>query len=164
MNFYRVKQFYWSISSKVEDKDKEFINKHLNQSELKLFYKLSKSEQKHSIKVAYDVEYTCKQQNINSSLLIRAALLHDIGKTIKKLSVIDKSIIVMADNITKGSIKRLSKIEKVNVYYNHGKLGCNILEKYSYDKNLLYLIENHHNFEIKGNKELDILRECDDKN
>lgn len=164
MNFYRVKQFYWSINSKIEEKDKEFIIKHLNKDELKLFCRLSKSEQKHSIKVAYDVGNICRQQNIDSSLLIKAALLHDIGKTVKKLNVVDKSIMVMADNITRGSIKRLSKIKKVNVYYNHGKLGRNILEKYNYDKELLYLIENHHNFKIKGNKELDILRECDDKN
>lgn len=164
MNFYRVKQFYWSISSKMGVEDEKFINQYLNNNELKLFYKLSKSEQKHSVKVAYDVKKTCERENINSQLLIKAALLHDIGKTFKKLNSIDKSILVMADNMTKGSVRKLSKIKKVNVYYNHGKIGSDILEKYGYDKELLYLIENHHNFEISGNRALEILRECDDRN
>lgn len=164
MNFYRVKQFYWSINSKIEEKDREFINKHLNKNELTLFYKLSKSEQKHSVKVAYDVEKICKQKSIDSRLLIKAALLHDIGKTIRKLNIIDKSVMVIIDNITNGSVRKLSNIEKVNVYYNHGKLGSDILKQYSYDNNFLYLIENHHNFKVKGNKELEILRNCDNKN
>lgn len=164
MKFHRVKQFYWSINSKMEDKDRQFINEYLNKDELKLFHKLSKSEQKHSVKVAYDVKKVCKQESVDSKLLIKAALLHDIGKTFKKLNAIDKSILVMADNITKGGIKKLSRIKKVNVYYNHGKIACDILGKYDYSKELLYLIENHHNFEIQGNKELKILRECDDMN
>lgn len=164
MNFYRVKQFYWSISSRMELEDEKFINKYLNNDELKLFCKLSKSEQKHSVKVAYDVKKTCEQENMSSKLLVKAALLHDIGKTLRKLNSIDKSILVMADSITKGNVRKLSKIEKVNVYYNHGKIGSDILKKYEYDKELLYLIENHHNFEISGNRKLEILRECDNRN
>lgn len=164
MDFHRIKQFYWSINSKIEDNDKRFIKKYLSREELELFNKLSKSEQKHSVKVAYDVKKICKEKRLNSNLLIKAALLHDIGKTFKKLNVIDKSLLVMANRITKGSIRKLSKIKKVNVYYNHGKIGCDILKKYGYKKELLYLIENHHNLKIEGNKELEILRECDEKN
>jgi uncharacterized domain HDIG len=164
MNFYRVKQFYWAINSKIDKKDLEFLHGNLNKNELKLFYKLAVHEQKHSIKVAYDVEYVCKKNNIDCKLLLKAALLHDIGKAYKKLNLIDKSIMLLADNVTKGSIKKLSNIKKVNVYYNHGKIGREILKDCSCDEKLLYLIENHHNHNLIGDIELDILRMCDDRN
>lgn len=164
MNFYRVKQFYWAVNSKVDKRDLEFLYNNLNEGELKLFNKLSVQEQKHSIKVAYDVEKVCKDNNLDSKLLLKAGLLHDIGKAYKKLNLIDKSIIVLADNITKGSIKRFSNIKKINVYYNHGKIARDILKNYHYDPKLLYLIENHHNHNVVGDIELDILRMCDDRN
>lgn len=164
MNFYRVKQFYWAISSKVNKKDLDFLNSNLNKNELKLFYELSVYDQKHSINVAYDVQYVCKKNNLDYKLLLKAALLHDIGKVYKKLTIIDKSIIVLADNVTKGSIKKFSNIKKINVYYNHGKIGKDMLKDYNYNQKLLYLIENHHNHNVIGNVELDILRMCDDRN
>jgi uncharacterized domain HDIG len=164
MDFYRVKQFYWSINPKITNEDLDFLNSNLNRSELKLFYKLPTYDQKHSIKVAYDVKYVCKKNNIDCKLLMKAALLHDIGKLHKKLNIIDKSIMVLVDNITKGGVKRFSNIKKINVYYNHGKIGKDILKDYNYDQKLLYLIENHHNYNVKGNIELDILRMCDDRN
>lgn len=164
MNFYRVKQFYWGINSKIEEKDLDFLHRNLNKNELNLFYKLSVHEQKHSIKVAYDVEYVCEKNNLDSKLLGKAALLHDIGKIYIKLNLIDKSIMHLIDNVTKGSIKKFSNIKKVNVYYNHGKIGRNILKGYNCDEKLLYLIENHHNVNVIGDIELDILRMCDDRN
>ncbi|MBC2582392.1 HDIG domain-containing metalloprotein [Clostridium sp. DJ247] len=164
MNFYRIKQFFWSINSKVSDSDIKFINRNLSKEELNLFYKLSNAEQKHSIRVAQDVEDVCKKHSISSSLLIKAALLHDIGKTMANLSIFDKSILVILDKITKGSIKKFSGISKVKVYYDHAKIGANILRKYNYDLKLIYLIENHHNVNINDNKELNILRICDNKN
>lgn len=164
MNFYRIKQFYWAINSNLTREDVKFIRSNLNKEELNLFNKLTVSEQKHCINVAYDVKSECKLKNINSSLLIKAALLHDIGKIHKKLNIIDKSIMVIADNISNGYFKKFSNIEKVNVYYNHDKIGRGILENYNEQERLLYLVENHSNFEIHGDMELDILRQCDSRN
>lgn len=164
MNLYRVKQFYWAINCKIDNRDLQFLNIHMNEQELSLFYRLSIQDQKHSINVAYDVEKVCKKENIESKLLLKAALLHDIGKTYKNLNVIDKSILVMANSVTGGNLKKLSNIKKINVYYNHAKIGKDILKKYNYEEKLLYLIENHHNDKLKGNKELNILKMCDDRN
>lgn len=164
MNFYRIKQFYWAINSNLTQDDIKFIKGNLNNDELNLFSKLTMSEQKHCINVAYDVKSECELKNINSSLLIKAALLHDIGKIHKKLNAIDKSIMVIADNISNGYFERFSNIEKVNVYYNHDKIGKKILENYNEQERLLYLVENHNNFKIQDDIELDILRQCDNRN
>lgn len=166
MNMYRVKQFYQCITDKMNNKDKSFVKKYLNGYEMSLFDKLSADEQKHSVRVAYDVENVCKvhKENVDKNKLIKVALLHDIGKVTYKLSAVDKSILVILDGLSKGRIKRYSNLKKVDAYYNHGEKGYYILKNKGYDESFLYLIKNHHNKSIIKNKELNILRFCDDKN
>jgi putative nucleotidyltransferase with HDIG domain len=165
MSLYRVKQFYWSIVSKIDSKDKEFIDKYLNKQEKVLFTTLAAYEQKHSINVSEAVIKACRENNINNKALVKVALLHDIGKTYKKLNPIEKSLMVVLDSISKGKLKRYNRFKKVDVYYNHGDKGYNMLKNTgNYDERFLYLVKNHHNSFIVGDKELDILRTCDNKN
>lgn len=160
---YRVKQFYWGITYKINKEDREFINKYLDKYELELFNNLSTSEQSHSIRTARDVK-KINRDNEAEYKLVRAALLHDIGKIEKSLNVIDKSVMVLLHKFTKGKIKKFIGIKKVDVYYNHAEKGYNILKQYLDDERVLYLIRNHHNEEIVNDKELEILKECDSKN
>ncbi|MEY8764555.1 MULTISPECIES: HD domain-containing protein [Clostridium] len=161
--FYRVKQFYWALTAELNDSDKNFIKVNLNENEFRLFNKLSLQERKHSVKVAYDVQKICndKFKNIDVSLLLKAALLHDVGKVYTKLNILDKSLLVLGDKISKGRLKKFCNIKKIKVYYYHPKLGKELLENIEKNNELLYLVENHHNNRIKGNLNLDILRYCD---
>ncbi len=164
MNFYRIKQFYLAINSKLNNKDLKLLKDNLNSHELKLFYSMSVHEQKHCINVAYDVEEVCKENSMNPKILLKASLLHDIGKSVNKLTIIDKCIIVILDVMTRGYLKKLSNFKKIYVYYNHDKIGYEILRKYKYTYKLLYLIKNHHNNQINEDKELNILKMCDSRN
>lgn len=163
MLLYRVKQFWWSLSCSVDGKDEEYLKLHLSNDEVNLFTKLKISEQIHCINVAKDAEQICFDKNIKCDRIIKAALLHDIGKLYKKLNVIDKAIIVILDSLSRGQLKKLEKLKKINVYYNHGKIGADMLKNYGYEDKLLYLIENHHNYNISDNWELDIIRSCDNR-
>ena len=164
MSLYRIKQFYWSITAKLDEEDLEFINKYLNREERKLFSLLIKYEQKHSIKVARDVIKECKEIGISSDRLLKVALLHDIGKIASRLTIVDKSAIVLFDRLTRGKLKKAKGIKKIEVYYNHGEKGSELLGTYGYDERFLYLIKNHHNSSIVGDLELDILKKCDNNN
>jgi putative nucleotidyltransferase with HDIG domain len=136
----------------------------LNQNEINTFIKLKKSEQKHCINVSKDVAQICFNNNIKCDTLIKVALLHDIGKINIKLNIIEKSLLVIVHAITKGKIIRVKKIKKIYRYYNHGKIGADILRNYGYDNRFLYLIENHHNKHISEDEELNIIKSCDDRN
>jgi len=164
MSLYRVKQFYWSLASKINDKDIDILNMYLDNYELQLFNKLPIYEQKHCINVAMDVKLTCDQRGLKSKELTKVALLHDIGKTYKTMNPVEKAIMVIMNKITKGKIKEFKKIKNINVYYNHGEMGYNILKKRGYKYRFLFLVRNHHNDNIKGDVELDLLKECDDRN
>ncbi|WP_026883485.1 HDIG domain-containing metalloprotein [Clostridium akagii] len=164
MFFYRVKQFFWSLYSNINEEDIKYLEIILNKEELKLFNKLAKSEQKHSINVSKDVKLLCLKKGINSGILVKVSLLHDIGKTEKRVNIINKSIIVILDSITKGKLKKFYNIKDIDVYYNHGKMGVEILKKFGYSSRFLYLIENHHNEKIVSDTELNIIKICDNKN
>jgi putative nucleotidyltransferase with HDIG domain len=173
MSVYRIKQFIWFIFSKVKEEDIEFIQKYLNREQLSLFQRLSKAEQKHSIRVARRMKLECENyekkgwldnDKINENRLISVALMHDIGKVHKTLNVIDKSLMVIFDKLTKGGVRKLKRIKKIDVYYNHAEKGAAMLMEYNFDKRALFLVKNHHNSDIIGDRELDILKYCDSIN
>ena len=164
MSLHRVKQFYWSMVSKLNDEDIDFIKMYLETYELQLFNQLPTYDQKHCINVARDVKSTCNQRKLQLENLIKVALLHDIGKIYNSMNPIDKSIMVIMHNITNGKIKVYKKIKNVNIYYNHGDIGYNLLRKYGYDDRFLFLVKNHHNNNVIEDIELNLLKECDDRN
>ena len=43
-------------------------------------------------------------------------------------------------------------------------MGSDLLKDYGLSERTLFLIRNHHNHEIKGDRELDILIKCDSRN
>lgn len=163
MNFYRIKQFFWSITAKISIEDINYVQQHLNNNQYELFLKLSEQEQKHSIKVAQDVQEECRKLNIQGEELIKIALLHDIGKIYKTLNVVDKSVMVLADKFTFGKVRKISNLKKVNVYFNHGTIGYEMLKDSGLSERALYLIKNHHS-DIIDDEELNILKKCDSNN
>ncbi|MCR3758849.1 HD domain-containing protein [Clostridium felsineum] len=154
----RINQFFKYVYSYVDDDDKLYIEKYLNSREKELFYKLSIHEQKHAVNVARDVDKRCSEED-----MIKAALLHDIGKIYIKLNLIDKSILVILDFISKGKLKKFSKIKKVYCHYNHSYIGYCMLKELE-NEEVLFLVKNHHNNSIKDNAKLDILKKYDDEN
>jgi putative nucleotidyltransferase with HDIG domain len=143
--------------------DINYIKRYLNESEYELFLRLSEQEQKHSVKVAMDVQRECRRLHISENDLIKTALLHDIGKIYIRLNAIDKSIMVLADKFTRGKIRKLKNSKKIRVYFDHGTIGCEMLKNSGLSDRVLYLIKNHHN-DIIDDEELDILKRCDSNN
>lgn len=164
MSLYRVKQFYWSITSKVSIQDEKFISNYLNEQEKYLFQKLTDYEKIHAIKVAKDIDKLYNKDGEHKDMLIKVGLMHDIGKISHRLNPINKSLMVILDGISKGKIKKYHNIKQIYVYYNHADIGYNILKQYGYKERFLYLIKNHHNDNIIGDEELNILKMCDSRN
>lgn len=165
MIIYRIKQFLWAVTSVFRPIDEKIIKRYLNDKEEKIFNKLSISEKQHSIRVCKDALKMYKSENIDNKKLAKIALLHDIGKIDTRLSIIDKSIIVILDKVTKGKLENYKDVKKIDTYYNHAKKSVDLLSKVSkYDYEFLEAIEKHHYKDINSNIYLKIIKECDDKN
>ena len=79
----------------------------------------------------------------NRDMLIKTGLLHDVGKSVKRINIIDKSIIVILNKITSGRLRAV-KYSKVQCYYRHSEYSFNMLKDYIKNDEMLYIIENHH--------------------
>lgn len=169
MNFYRVKQFIWGIESSFKKVDDRYIGKYLNKNEIEMFNRLKKSDKYHCIRVCRDSLKLLEEKSIKMDeyKIGKAALLHDIGKSKYHLNLIEKSVIVLLDKFTKGTLKKYDNISQIDIYYNHPKVGYEMLKSYNYDKELLEVVRYHHkdkNKEFKIDKMIDIISICDNKN
>lgn len=169
MKFYRVRQFIWGVESAFKKIDYSYIETYLNKDEINMFNKLKKSDKYHCLRVCKDSLSLLEDNNINIDeyKVGKAALLHDIGKSKYHLNLIEKSTIVLLDKFSKGNLKKYDNIKPINIYYNHPKIGYEMLKKQNYDKELLEVVRYHHKDmykELNGNKIIDIVSICDNKN
>lgn len=165
----RVRQFFINVTDRMNKNDIDYVIERLNDKEKELFFKLLKSEQKHSVRIATEIENLIDSKEIrdeylvsNKQKLIKVALLHDVGKARKRLNVIDKSIIVILAKITNQKLKNIEFSKKVKCYYFHSEYSYELLEDIMEDKEILYIIKNHHN-DI-DDKLINFFQAVDDKN
>ena len=169
MTLKRIKQFYINATDLMKNEDYDYVKRKLNNEEYKLFNKILKSEQKHSVRIAKEIEFIIDNNLIddidiieNKNLLIKAALLHDIGKSKQKVNIIEKSIIVILNKLTKGRLKKIQKSKKIQCYYNHSEYSYNLLKDIIEDDLILNIIKNHHN--NTDNKYINFFKQIDDNN
>jgi hypothetical protein len=159
---YRVKQFIWAATARLSINDITFINSYLNDYEKKIFSSLPTSIQNHSIKVSREVLEECLKWDLYDILLIKAALLHDIGQANRGLNCVTKSIIVIADKLFPSISRKCNKIGFVKAYYEHAEMALDVL--YMEPEYIKFLIKNHHNYNIENDEKLKILQKADSRN
>lgn len=171
MSLYRLKQFYWAVSSFFRKVDYNYINEYLNLEEIEFFNRLKKSEKLHCIRVSKDAakyyESISQEESlkyVSKDMVIKLGLLHDIGKIKQPLTAIDKSIVVILNKLTKGKLRNNSKSKKVYIYYNHPEEGAKILKNIGYDEDFLNVVKSHHKKIQNPNMALKILKYADNKN
>lgn len=162
--FYRIKQFFWALFAQVSHEEEAFIAHYLSEKEEQLFKELSVYEQKHSVRVAYEMEKEAQRQGGKIEEYIRVGLLHDIGKSKYPLNPIEKSIIVVLDGLTKGKIKKMNHLKMVKCYYHHGAISYELLKASGkYSPLFLEAVKDHHQQRETSNQLLIALRQCDDR-
>lgn len=164
----RVRQFYINLVDKMKEEDYKYVEAILNENEVSLFYKMIKSEQKHSVRLARDIEKAIDYIVVddpdivkNRDLLIKSSLLHDVGKSRAKINIFEKSIIVILNKITKGNLKNVNN-KKVDCYYNHSEYSYELLKDIIDDEIILNIIKNHHS--KSNDKIIRFFQYMDDKN
>lgn len=160
--FYRIKQFFLALTAKLDDQDRALIRRYLTDEEQKLFSQLRIYDQKHSINVARRIINI--EDMDHDEFLIRAGLLHDIGKSKYPLNPFEKGVIVILDKLSRGKIRRVRRLKIVKCYYEHAEIGYTLLRETGvYCDSFLTLIREHHSKEGTEDKRLIYLKACDDQ-
>lgn len=154
---YRIKQVFYGLTAKMTVGYHKFVRGYLNNNEQKLFYRLRVGEQVHSVRVALG----CKNDKPHNNKLIKAALLHDVGKVDSNLNIFNKVLVVI---LTKYQIRdnRLPAFIRRALFYKnrHPQIGAEFLKQLGLDKEIIYLVENHH--KLSSNEDINIIQKYDD--
>lgn len=167
----RIKQFYWGLEALIKKDNFNLLNKYLNNSEIQLFMKLSKSERYHCFRVCMSAIKYIKDNNISEidiNKMCRCALLHDIGKSKTNINIIEKSFLVILNNITHSKFLKYNINKRISDYYNHPEIGIQLLEEINnknIDSDIIICVKYHHSNNFKDkNIYLEILTICDNCN
>lgn len=172
----RTRQFFRALFAKMTSVDLVFVRKHLNDTEQCLFFDMNETVQKHCVNVALTVLDLLDDAIVNDyAVVLKAALLHDIGKTRGNFNVLDQVSYVLVRKFSRQLARKLAKrgrgtwLDRVqNAFYvqvHHAELGANIACKAGLGEDLIFLLRNHHSpDQANVSQELAILIQADEAN
>lgn len=171
----RVKQVVAAFAATIAYGDRQFVSSHLSEREEALFWAMNLPDQRHALNVAYTaIDLTGDVPHINKELLIRCALLHDVGRKKGDVSTGDKIAAVLCHSLAPRWMKswarpgRGSKIANLRhafyTYLHHASRSAEMLQALGLTAEAA-IVACHHQMGFPGEApELTILRKADDLN
>ncbi|NLY56391.1 MAG: HD domain-containing protein [Firmicutes bacterium] len=137
----RVKQFYRALTAKIEPADRDFLQKYLGEQERALFYQMDPIDQRHCLDVAQHAYRIATARGLGPkrATLVKAALLHDIGKIRGETTLLTRVAYVLR----RRSIERRSGA-KTRILSGHAERGAHMAETFGIDPEIVELIRDHH--------------------
>lgn len=172
--FYRFKQFWNALFSKLSHEDIVLLKAYLNDQEQLLFSGMDRQTQTHCVRVARTtLKMLSKYSSSNEQVVIKAALLHDIGKPPNVIRTFDRVLIVLLNKFAPRLFEKLLECPRnyghfhkaIISYKRHPELGAKLAETFNLSEEIVTLIKQHHHEESPNEPvELKILREADNLN
>lgn len=174
--YYRIMQFYRALTAVITEEDRKFLQQYLCHREEELFFSMALPEQRHSLNTACCAKKMAMDYGgrINEKQLVRAALLHDVGKAAGDMSPVDKSLAVLADAAfpqrarswaKKGRGGRIANLRHaLYVYYHHAEISYEKLSALGLS-DIAEIAARHHKAPAESDPlELLLLRKADAEN
>ncbi|KAF0133431.1 MAG: hypothetical protein FD145_1294 [Candidatus Saganbacteria bacterium] len=151
---YRAKQFWFAMSARMNEENRSFVHQYLNIKEAALFFSLPDYEQKHGVVVAKRMmREAADMKTIDKRKLVRLGLLHDIGKTAIRLTILSKSLLVIIHRAIPPLYELFAKLGKDEksrkffrrfyVHKHHGAIGADILKKINEQSDIINEVLSH---------------------
>jgi len=140
----RVRQFLAAVRAKVSDDEIATLEQHLDPSQRDLFREMSPIDQRHCL----DVFNNLLQQGHSDPDLLRAALLHDVGKRGMHLWHRVTGVLLGAfwpTLLEKLAVNRpQSWLYGLYIYRYHADLSAELAERSGCSPSIVELIRRHH--------------------
>lgn len=150
----RVKQLWSALHAELTSEDYDFINQHLSPVEKELFLKCDLVTQKHCLRVANTALDLAQKEarSIDYLLLVKSALLHDIGKRKGDLNILYRVVTVIIFTLMPSLGRTMARKGKglrhaLYVYLYHPEEGAKLAKQADLDQEIINIIKYHHNSE-----------------
>ena len=162
----RLRQVYFALTASITPSDHEFVRSLLTDKELIMFFGMDLVDQRHCIDVARTCLEILKQEPrpANLDLLLKAALLHDVGKQAGDLNLWKRIMVVLTRRFCPSLFHRLALNPRspchISLYHPQvGKEKCLLA---GCPADLARLVGLHHS--SREGVELEILSLADHRN
>lgn len=142
---YRIWQFWQSLKSPPQENDWQLVSAVLSPEESAIFHKLPVPDQNHSLRVLRALQATGEQDPD----LLKAALLHDLGKTLYPLKRWERVWAVLASSLFPRAFLRWGDgrpaglCRALAVIKHHPEWGAQLAQEAGGSSRLVWLIRNH---------------------
>ena len=172
----RIKQVWSALTARLTPADRAFVAAHLNAREQALFWGMALPDQRHSLNVAYTaLDLAAGRPAVDQPLLVRCALLHDVGKRRGDVSTLDKILTVAVYGLwPRGAAKiaapgRGGRVQHIRhafyLYRHHAAYSAALVRQAGTAPPAAEIINRHHAAPTPGEPpELTLLRQADGAN
>lgn len=126
----RIHQFFWALFGRIDSSGHLFVRAYLHSAERKLFYAMHAADQYHAFRVAVTAHEIYTRQGRSDSdeyiLLMRCALLHDIGRVKGSADIWGKVLAVLVDHFFPFVIPYFLRRKNTNDVYGRIKTALYI--------------------------------------
>ena len=149
---YRVWQFWQGFKRSPREGDQEVVNTVLFPEEQNLFQKLSAADQNHSLRVFRSLQI----QGEDDPDLLKAALLHDLGKTRYPLRRWERVFAVLAAGLFPrrvqvwGEGKPMGLRRSLVIIKQHPLWGADLAQSAGSNPRTVWFIKNHEKIQPEG--------------
>lgn len=167
----RIKQFYLAITARIKSDDRKWVQEILTDKAQQLFYAMHPADQYHALNVARTALALWEKQPAGDrNLLLRSALLHDVGKMRGDMDVFGKVWAVLLKHFLPGLALKLALNGTgylghiMYISYNHAQIGAEKLQHIGMVQEAEII--RYHHAQPKENEppELKLLRAADELN
>ncbi|HEY5269183.1 MAG TPA: HD domain-containing protein [Anaerolineales bacterium] len=163
---YRTRQFWNALPGPRKRVETEALLPHLPPAQIVLFRRMQPSEQTH----AYQMLERLKAAGQIDPDLLAAALLHDVGKVLYPLSLLDRVVIVLGKRFFRQRARRWSEGTPSRlrrpfvVAAHHPDWGADLAEQAGASPRTVDLIRRHQDIPSIDDPLLATLQSADDEN
>lgn len=140
----RLRQGIADLTAAMTADDWALVDRYLTMPERRLFEGMEAADQRHSVGVLS----TLLETGAEDPDLLKAGLLHDVGKSVCKISVVHRTLAVLAGPLVGGSQPAVAAPRTgwwlpFHVIANHPRIGASILARAGCPERVWRLAELH---------------------
>lgn len=142
---YRIRQGLANLGARMLPEDWVLADRYLSEAERALFARMEPADQRHSTQVLR----TLLQAAVTDESLLKAALLHDVGKSRCRITLVHRTVAVLFEAL----LGRLPALEARGdgkswwlpfyVLANHPRIGASMLAQAGTEERVWRLVELH---------------------
>lgn len=172
----RLRQVWSALTARISPADRAFVARHLNAREERLFWDMAVPDQRHALNVAYTaLSLAVVDPRVDRALLVKCALLHDVGKKRGDVSTLDKILTVLVHRLRPHWVEKIAapgrggRVRNIRhafyIYRHHPARSAALVRQAGTAPAVADIISRHHEAPARGEPpELTLLREADERN